>query len=94
MIIAKQFPTHPLSGFSGLGVNIARQFPTRPLSGLGFRARDLRRRSFQPIIDLRALRGPLDIFESPVWEYRKWIVVGGVALIGLSLLAGGAALLK
>jgi hypothetical protein len=40
------------------------------------------------------LRGPLDVFESPLWTHRKWIVLGGVALIGLSLMAGGAALLR
>lgn len=39
-------------------------------------------------------RGPLDVFESPLWTHRKWLVLGGVALIGLSLLAGGAALLR
>ena len=42
----------------------------------------------------RMLRGPLDVFESPLWTHRKWIVLGGVALIGLSLMAGGAALLR
>lgn len=42
----------------------------------------------------RGLGSPLDLFDSPVWKYRKWIVLGGVGLLGLSILAGAGALLR
>lgn len=42
----------------------------------------------------RGLRDPLDLFTSPVWTHRKWLVLGGVALLGLAFLGGAGALLR
>lgn len=36
----------------------------------------------------------LGFFESPLWMYRKWIVLGGVGLLGLGILGLAGALLK
>lgn len=43
---------------------------------------------------MQALQGPFDVFDSPVWTHRKWIVLGGVGLLGLAVLAGAGALLR
>lgn len=45
-------------------------------------------------VNRHMLRGPLDLFESPLWTHRKWLIVGGVALLGLAVLGGATAILR
>ena len=40
------------------------------------------------------LMGVTDFFDSPMWKYRKPLILGGVALAGLGLLALFGAILK
>jgi hypothetical protein len=40
------------------------------------------------------MHGVLDFVDNPLFRYRKWIVLGGVALVGLAILGGAGALLK
>lgn len=40
------------------------------------------------------LGGVFDFVDSPIFKYRKWIVLGGLGLIGFALLGGAGALLR
>ena len=44
----------------------------------------------QPRADL----GALDIFDSWAWRNRKWLVLGGLGLVGLGVLSGVGAILR
>jgi hypothetical protein len=35
-----------------------------------------------------------DFVDSPIFKYRKWIVLGGLGLVGFALLGGAGALLR
>lgn len=51
-------------------------------------------RRYQSATAMRGFGSPLDFFESPAWAHRKWIVIGGVALLGLAALGGITAILR
>jgi hypothetical protein len=76
--------------FSGLGLTRARW--TAPPSGLGLtRARW----SSNPHLSrAEQLQGITEFFDSPMWKYRKWFVLGGVALVGLAALSLAGAILR
>lgn len=78
----------------GLGITRARWAePAQGLSGLGI----TRARWTQPpgfATSEQQLAGMLDFFDSPLWKYRKVLILGGVGLIGVGLLGFIGAVLK
>lgn len=42
----------------------------------------------------RAGLGAIDMFDSWAWRNRKWLILGGVGLLGLGVLSGVGALLR
>ncbi len=65
--------------------------PSHALDGLGFtRARW----GEPPHLSTHAQLGAMELFESPLWRNRKWLVLGGIGLLGLAGLAIAGAVLR
>ncbi len=52
------------------------------------------RSAFSIIGQRQGLRGLGIIFDSWAWDNRKWLVIGGAALLGLAALGGVSAILR
>lgn len=84
----------PFQPGTQLGITRARWAePAQGLSGLGItRARWAQPPTFAT--QEQELAGIVDFFDSPLWKYRKVLILGGVGLLGVGLLGFIGAVLR